>query len=102
MSAMVSSVSGISHGSVTISALTSVRSVMASALASQHADQGLFLADRLKIEPGDRLERRALGAARLLLAAAAPTDVGRLDAVFVLPHAAHPHPRGDLIFRQAA
>ena len=68
---------------------------------AQHADQRLLFADRLEVEPGDRLERRALSPPRLFLAAAAPMDFGGLDAVFVLQHAAHPHHRGDLIFRQA-
>src|SRR5262249_58172224 len=39
---------------------------------AQHADQRVLLADRLEVEAGDRLERRALRAPRLLLAAAAP------------------------------
>src|SRR3979490_3260847 len=111
MIAMVSCVSGMSQGKVTISALTSSRSIMASALASQnalytlvgsqgycwtsslrmptrcmignmwvdvrlaaqerrrrarreqgvelavaqHADESLLLADRLQVEPGNRL-----------------------------------------------
>ena len=44
---------------------------------AQHADQRLVLADRLEVEARDRLERRALVASGLLLAAAAPMDVGR-------------------------
>src|SRR5262249_13569828 len=46
------------------------------------------------------LERRALVAACLLLAAAAPMGLRRLPALFVLQHAAHPDHGGDLIFRQ--
>src|SRR5262249_2886697 len=37
----------------------------------------------------------------LLLPTVAPMDLVRLDAVFVLHHAAHPDHRGDLIFREA-
>src|SRR4029079_692302 len=48
----------------------------------------------------DRLERGALAAAGLLLAAIAPMNLVRFDAVFVLQHAAHPDHRCDLIFRQ--
>ena len=67
---------------------------------AQHADQRLVLGDRLQIEARDRLERRALAAAGLLLPAAAPMDLRRLHAVFVLHHAAHPDHGGDLVFRQ--
>ena len=68
---------------------------------AQHADQRLVAFERLEIEAGDRLERGALAAPGLLLPAVAPMDFGRLDAVFVLHQAAHPHHRGDLIFGQA-
>jgi hypothetical protein len=56
---------------------------------------------RLEIEPRDRLERRAFVPPRFLLPAVAPMDFGRLHAVFVLQHAAHPDHRRDLIFGQA-
>jgi len=68
---------------------------------AQHADQRAVVADRFEVEAGDRLERRAFAPARLLLAAAAPVDFLRRDAVLVLEHAAHPHHRGDLVFGQA-
>ena len=68
---------------------------------AQHVDQRLVRLERLEVEARDRLERRALVPARLLLAAVAPVDLGRLHAVFVLQHAAHPDHRRDLVFGQA-
>ena len=67
---------------------------------AQHLDQRLARLERPEVETRNSLERRALAAARLLLAAVAPVDLVRLDAVFVLQHAAHPDHRRDLIFRQ--
>src|SRR6185312_16677897 len=67
----------------------------------EHAGQRLVGRDSLEVEAGNGGERRALAAAGLLLAALAPFDVGRLDAVLVLHDAALPDHGGDLIFRHA-
>src|SRR5215216_3611598 len=99
--AIVSLVSASSHGRVTISALPSVKSVIASALASQQADEGLVGTERLEVETRDGLERRALLPSGLFLAAVAPMNVDGEHAVFVLHHPAHPHHRGDLVLGQA-
>src|SRR5712671_4502331 len=55
----------------------------------------------LRSRPRDRLERRALVAPGLLLAAAAPMDASREHVVFMLHDAAHPDHSGDLVFRHA-
>src|SRR5262249_14771187 len=67
----------------------------------QHTDERLLFADGFEVEARNRLERGALVASRFFLTAAAPMDLLRQHAVFVLQHAAHPDHGGDLIFRPA-
>ncbi len=67
----------------------------------QHLVERLARCNRLQVDAVAKLQRRALVAARLLLAAGAPMDIGRLYAVVFLEDAAHPDIGGLLIFRQA-
>ena len=68
---------------------------------AEHVYERLMRFERLEVQARDRLERRALVPARLLLAAVAPMDLVGLHAVFVLQHAAHPDHGRDLVFGQA-
>ena len=55
----------------------------------------------LKVDLRRQRDLGALLAAGLFQSAAPPFDVARLDAVFLLQHAAHPDIGGHLVFRQA-
>src|ERR1043166_7066739 len=67
----------------------------------QHLVEGLVWPDRLQLDIAFELQRRPLITARLLLAAGPPTDIGRIDAVFLLEDPSHPNVRGLLILGQA-
>ena len=66
----------------------------------KHLVQRLSGSDRLQVDIAAELQGRALVPARLFLAAGAPVNVGRIDAVLLLEDAAHPDVCGLLVFRK--
>src|SRR5690606_18990045 len=67
----------------------------------EHARQGLVVRDLLEVDRGIKVDRGTLVTAGFFNAAAAPVDLGRLDAVLILQNAADPDVGGDLVFRHA-